>query len=147
GFSLGSGAYVASNFFVWGLQGPWTVFQAVGAGVAGVAAGFFGKTKKPSEMDLIWVTVAGTLFFEVVMNSYGALFSMGLFGLGLLTIPLYFLTSLPFSLVHIVSNAAFAKGLGPLLKKWSRKTNELEIVAVNRVVGDKRTGIRMYKAR
>jgi energy-coupling factor transport system substrate-specific component len=147
GFALGSGAYVASNFFVWGLQGPWTLFQAVGAGVPGAIAGLVGKAKHAHPNDLVLFSVLGTVFFEVVMNVTGALMMGGLFGLGLLTIPLYFLTSAPFSLVHVASNIAFAAGLRPLLSKWSRKKDELEIIVVNRTVGDKRTAVRMYRTR
>ncbi|MFH1294629.1 MAG: hypothetical protein ABIH90_01655, partial [Candidatus Aenigmatarchaeota archaeon] len=33
GVSSGMGAFYASNFLVWGGQGPWTIFQVVGTGV------------------------------------------------------------------------------------------------------------------
>lgn len=147
GFSLGAGAYVASNFFVWGMQGPWTLFQAIGAGIPGAIAGMVGKTKKPTERDLIIFSVLGTVFFEIVMNISGPIMGIGLLGaLGLLSIPLYFVTSLPFSLVHISSNAVFAKLFSPGLK-LRREKDELKIIAVSRIVGNQRTDVRLYKQR
>lgn len=145
GFSVGAGAYVASNFLVWGLQGPWTLFQAVGAAVPGALAGIFGKTTKPSPKNLVLFSILGTVFFEIVMNISGAVMGIGVLGpLGLFSIPLYFLTSLPFSLIHIFSNAGFAIALVPILKKGSQD-HEFDIVSVSRFVGNQRTDIRLYK--
>ncbi len=148
GFSLGAGAYVASNFFVWGLQGPWTLFQALGVGLPAAVAGLWGQTKTPSKNDLLLFSLGATVFFEVLMNVSGALMMGGLLGFGLLTLPLYFLTSLPFSLVHIGSNAVFAKALSPVLEKWRRKHHEFEVVHVTRVAASgKRSTVRMYRSK
>jgi len=148
GFALGSGAYVASNFFVWGLQGPWTLFQAIGAGLPAAIAGIWGKTKTPGKNDLVLFSVLGTVFFELTMNFSGALMMGGLIGFGLLTLPLYFLTSLPFSLMHIGSNAVFGKMLSPLVSKWSGKKNEFEMVHITRVApGGKRSAVRLYRSK
>jgi energy-coupling factor transport system substrate-specific component len=147
GFTLGGSAYVISNFFVWGLQGPWTVFQAIGAAGAGLLGGFFGKIKKPTTKDIVVLSVIGTVFFEIVMNVSGPIMGIGLLGaLGLFSIPLYFLTSLPFSLTHIVSNIFFAAAISPLLKLW-RKKDEFKIVSYTRIAPDgKRSNVRMYKS-
>jgi len=148
GFSIGSGAYVASNFFVWGLQGPWTLFQAIGAGLPGLAAGLWGKTKSPTGNDLILFSVGGTVFYEILINIFGSVFMMGIVGGGLLAIPLYFLTSMPFSLVHIGSNLVFAKALTPVLEKWRKKTNEFEMVSITRSnAAGQHTHIRLYRAK
>src|SRR3989338_3033157 len=86
GFTVGGAAYIISNFFVWGLQGPWTIFQAIGAAVPGGMAGFLGKVKKPTGKDVIILSLLGTIFFQIVMNITWPLIGIGLFGLGIMTI-------------------------------------------------------------
>ncbi|MFH1255661.1 MAG: hypothetical protein V1494_00035 [Candidatus Diapherotrites archaeon] len=145
GFALGSGAYVASNFFIWGLQGPWTIFQALGAGIAGALGGFRGKTGKPGKMDLIVFSVIGTIVFEFLMNASGPIMGIGVLGaFGLFSIPLYFLTSLPFTLTHIISNIGFAFAASPLLK-FRRKSDEIKIVGLRRTGADGTADVRVYK--
>ena len=51
GFVLGGSSYIVSNFFIWGLQGPWTIFQALGAAIAGSSGGVaknFGMVSRKS---------------------------------------------------------------------------------------------------
>ena len=145
GFTLGGGAYLMSNFFVWGLQGPWTIFQAIGAAVAGALGGLYGKVRKPTWKDVVLISVIGTLFYEVVMNLAGPIMGIGLFGLGLMAIPVYFAASLPFTLTHIVSNVVFARLFSPILKLW-RKEDEFKMVSLSRVDGDNVTQLRLYKS-
>lgn len=143
GFTLGGSAYVISNFFVWGLQGPWTLFQALGAALAGAMGGLAGRVKEPTARDLIVLSIAGTVLFEFVMNISGALMGIGLF-IGVFSIPLYFLTSLPFSAVHICSNIVFAALMKPLLK-LRRKEDGLKVISITRVDSGRATTLRMYK--
>ena len=145
GFTLGGGAYLMSNFFVWGLQGPWTIFQAIGAAVAGALGGLYGKVRKPTWKDVVIISVIGTVFYEVVMNLAGPIMGIGLFGLGLMAIPVYFAASLPFTLTHIVSNVVFARLFSPILKLW-RKEDEFKMVSLSRVDGDNVTNLRLYKS-
>ena len=145
GFTLGGGAYLVSNFFVWGLQGPWTIFQAAGAAVAGALGGLYGRVRKPTWKEVAIISVIGTVFYEVVMNLAGSVMGLGLFGLGLAAIPLYFAASLPFSLAHIITNCAFARLFSPLLKYW-RNRDEFKMVSISRVDGDNVTNLRMYKS-
>jgi hypothetical protein len=146
GFTLGGAAYIISNFFVWGLQGPWTIFQAIGAASAGLLAGVWGKMRKPNWKDIVFLSVIGTVLFECVMNVSGSLMGIGFFGaFGFFTIPMYFLTSLPFSIVHIGSNMIFARALAPLLK-FRRTNNEIKIISVNKLVDGKPVNIRLYKS-
>lgn len=146
GFIAGSAAYVISNFFVWGLQGPWTIFQVLGAAVPGAFGGIFKHFKKPTTKDLIILSVIGTVFYEIIMNLSGAIMGIGLLGVfSLFAIPLYFLTSLPFSLAHIGSNAVFAKLFSPLLKLKVKK-NEFKVINVSHNNSDGTiTNVRMYK--
>lgn len=143
GATLGAGAYVASNFFIWGLQGPWTIFQALGAGAAGLIGGLFGKLRQPRTRDLIILSVAGTVIFELVVNIGGVAFGIGMLGLGLMAIPAYFLMSLPFSALHAGTNAVFAKLAAPLLK-LKRPDDELKIVSVSRTSNGVTTHMRVY---
>lgn len=144
GFTLGGSAYIISNFFVWGLQGPWTLFQALGAALAGAMGGAAGKFAPRSGKALIFASIAGTVLFEILMNISGPLMGIGLF-IGALSIPLYFLTSLPFSLIHIISNTGFAILLKPLLKLGGEK-DELKIASITRIGAGTRTTVRMYKS-
>ena len=147
GFMLGGTAYVVSNFFVWGLQGPWTIFQAIGGAMAGGMAGLIGKTKKPTAKDVIIWSLIGTLFFEFLMNISGSLMGIGMLGLiGLLSLPMYFLTSLPFTLTHTVSNLIFAKMFSPILK-LRRQENEFKMVSVSRIASGRVDTVRLYKSR
>ena len=99
GFLVGAGALCASNFLVFGGQGIWTIFQALGFGVAGMLGGFLGK--KAGLWKVIGVTALATVLFEFIVN-VGSIF---MFPFAVFSL---FLTALPFSLVHITSNACFA---------------------------------------
>lgn len=145
GAIAGSTAYIISNFFVWGLHGPWTIFQALGAAVPGAFGGIFKHFKKASSRDLIILSVLGTVFYEIVMNISGMFMGIGFLGPSLFAIPLYFAASLPFSLVHIGSNAVFAKLFSPLLKLKTKK-NEFKVINISRTGNDGTlTSVRMYK--
>ena len=147
GAMLGGMAYVISNFFIWGLQGPWTIFQALGAGIAGGIAGIYGKAKKPGATDLILLSLLGTVIFEVIMNVSGAFMGIGLLGaFSIIMLPLYFAMSLPFTAAHIFTNIAFARLMSPLLKLWRQK-DEFKIISVSRVdASGGRTDYRLYKS-
>lgn len=99
GFLVGAGALYASNFLVFGGQGIWTIFQALGFGMAGFLGGFLGK--KSGIWKVISISILGTLIFEIIINIGSMfMFPFGFFGL--------FLTALPFSIVHLASNTAFS---------------------------------------
>jgi energy-coupling factor transport system substrate-specific component len=107
GFFIGFSSLLASNFFVFGGQGPWSLFQAIGFGIAGFLGGFMRK--KSSYAGAITVAIFATLAFELVMN----VSSLFIFPFGLMV----FLTALPFTLMHLGSNIAFALAL-PKAKRW-----------------------------
>ena len=147
GFMLGSSAYVISNFFVWGLQGPWTIFQAIGAGLAGALGGIFGRGKSNNWKDLLVWSIIGTVVFEVIVTFAGFGMGIGLFGSGfwLFLLPVYFATSLPFMAAHIGSNAVFARLFAPLLK-LRNKNEEVKVVSIVRSTGSGAVNVRMYKS-
>lgn len=107
GFLVGVGALVASNFFVFGGHGPWTLFQALGFGIAGYLGGFLGE--KSGYLKTIVIMIIATLAFEVVLNFSSLL----IFPFGLVI----FLTAIPFIIIHLISNTAFAFAL-PRVKRF-----------------------------
>lgn len=118
GFLAGASSLYISNFLVFGGQGPWTIFQALGFGIAGFLGGFIPKFKADNykrfwissmPMALI-VAFASTLIFDIMLN---ASWSVVLGG----NIFLALITGLPFLLIHLVSNAIFAVFL-PFAKKF-----------------------------
>lgn len=103
GFFSGVYGFFITNFFVIGWQGPWTIFQCIGAGLAGIIGGFFGKISKNSRNLFLLSTLLGIIFYEIIVTLGGWTLT-----LGLVPITFYFLTSLPFSIVHIVSSMGFS---------------------------------------
>ncbi|MBI2076551.1 MAG: ECF transporter S component [Candidatus Aenigmarchaeota archaeon] len=103
GFVSGASGFYASNYLVWGGQGPWTVFQMLGAGLAGFIGGVFGFGKK-SRWKVLAATSIGLLFYELIVTiGLSAIVSFNP-----AFIALYLLTSLPFSVVHMASSVGFS---------------------------------------
>lgn len=96
----GTGFYI-SNFLVYGGQGPWTVFQVVGAAAAGASGGFFGKV---SEVKYAFFSSAlvGVIAYELVVN-IGSLGFASFTGIGLS----YLASAAPFTLTHVASTLGF----------------------------------------
>lgn len=112
GAAVGILGYAISNVFLaGGMTGMWTVWQALGGGLAGYAAGIFGSGKTPTATHLVALTFAGTVLFEIIANLGGALgFNIN-----------YFISSLPFSVAHITGNIVIALLLVPFLPKNSEE--------------------------
>jgi len=108
GFITGASALYISNFFMFGGQGPWTLFQALGFGIAG----FFGGSlrKKATILECLMITLISTLIFEIIMNASSLVFLPS-------NIFTAFLFALPFTIVHIISNVAFS-ALLPKIKSY-----------------------------
>ncbi|MCD6367758.1 MAG: hypothetical protein J7L45_01595 [Candidatus Aenigmarchaeota archaeon] len=102
GAFLGVSGFFISNFFVWGFQGPWTLFQCIGAGGAGFIGGLMSKVSNKRSMFFTSL-VLGTIFYEVVVN----LGSFVYFPWALIATVPYLMSSLPFGVVHIVSSIGF----------------------------------------
>jgi len=116
GFLVGVGALYISNYLVFGGQGVWTIFQALGFGIAGFLGGFLSE--KARIWNVLLITVLGTLIFEIVVNIGSVfMFPWGLLGL--------FITALPFTIIHLVSNTAFAFLL-PKTKEIIHKKGEFD---------------------
>jgi hypothetical protein len=108
GFITGASALYISNFFMFGGQGPWTLFQAIGFGIAGLSGGFLRKNA--TIIECLMITLISTLIFEIIMNTSSLVFLPS-------NIFTAFLFALPFTIAHIVSNAAFS-ALLPKIKSY-----------------------------
>ncbi len=139
GFVTGVAAGYMSNFFMFGGQGPWSLFQALGWGIAGFLGGFIRNIKPSKNYFMYWaraiipvliIGVISTLVFDTIMNVSWVLFMpYSIFAL--------FLSGLPFLLIHLVSNVIFASFL-PFARKVvyeKGKFNEIEICksVINRI--------------
>lgn len=99
GFLTGASAAFLSNFFMFGGQGPWTLFQMAGFGAAGFLGGFLrNKAKIP---ECLMITAVATLFFEIIMNFSSLIFLPS-------NIFAAFFLAIPFMLVHLASNIVFS---------------------------------------
>jgi hypothetical protein len=116
GFLVGVAALYASNFLVFGGQGIWTLFQALGFGLVGFLGGMLGK--KAGILKVLGIALISTIVFELVVNIGSVfMFPFGFFGL--------MFTALPFALIHIVSNMGFALLL-PKAKKFVHDKGEFD---------------------
>ena len=102
GFISGVVGFYLSNFLVWGFQGPWTIFQCLGAGLAGFIGGLIGKLGKKSRTKFLISTLIGIIVYEIIVTvSMGIMFAFPL-------LLFYIITSIPFSLIHLSSSLGFS---------------------------------------
>jgi len=141
GFITGAAAGFLSNFFMFGGQGPWSIFQMFGWGMAGFLGGFISGIKPSKNYFLYWlraiipvmvIVTLSTLIFDITLNIGWSLFMP--FG-----IVAMFLSGLPFLLIHLVSNVGFSLLL-PFARKIvyeKGKFNELELCrsVISRISG------------
>lgn len=99
GAFVGAAGFAATNFLVWGGQGPWTVLQVTGGAAAGLLAGFIGAGK-PGPVRLAAGLVGGVAVFEAAVN-LGTLAVLPWLGAATLV------TAAPFALVHLASTLGF----------------------------------------
>ncbi len=94
GFLFGSSTFFVSNFFVGG-QGIWSIPQSIGAGISGIFGALFSKYSN-TRFSFLTASLLGCIVYELLVNIFFAYFwNKG--------IVFFMLTSLPFSLIHIVS--------------------------------------------
>ena len=98
GFASGAVGFFTTNFLIWGGQGPWTVFQCLGAGIGAASAAYFAKAST-SGKSFTAALIAGTVVFELSVNA-GSLLYMP-FGVASLA------AALPFIGVHLASSLSF----------------------------------------
>lgn len=131
GFITGAAAGYMSNFFMFGGQGPWSIFQMAAWGTAGFLGGFIKDIQPKGNYFMFWIksilpviliAVISTLIFDTVMNLSWAMFMpYGIFAL--------FLSGLPFLLVHLTSNVMFSLFL-PFARKVVYEKGKFDEISV-----------------
>lgn len=116
GFAVGATSLFLSNFFVFGGQGPWTVFQAAAFGTAGFLGGFLRK--KATLIECFLVMILATLIFEIIVDVGSVIYNPA-------NIFSAFLLSLPFLAIHVVSNGIFSLAL-PKAKEFVEKKGRFD---------------------
>lgn len=116
GFIVGATSLVLSNFFVFGGQGPWTVFQALGFGVAGFIGSFLRKKAKIFESMI--AMILATLIFEIIVDIGSVIYNPA-------NIFTTFFLALPFLAIHVVSNSIFSLAL-PKAKEFVEKRGHFD---------------------
>ncbi len=117
GLAVGIIGYFGSNLLLLS-NGMWDIAQAIGIGVPALWVGLNYFKKEVSPAQFVWIMIYSTLFFEVVVNLF--------FGesLGTFFDPASFVTALPFSILHIVSNIVIAVLVSGMLPKGKGKAKE-----------------------
>jgi hypothetical protein len=108
GIFVGAVGFFASNFFVWGFQGPWTIFQVAGAALAATGGALIGRLPNAkNRMKTFIVALAlGTIAFEIAVNiGWGLMLSI--FAPISTTMALSFVGALPFAVIHVASSIGF----------------------------------------
>jgi len=121
GFAVGAVAAVASNLFFFG-QGPWTPWQMVGwggAGLIGAGLAHVGGGRELGRFALAAACGAAGLAYGAVMNlslwvTYSGDHTLAKLGA-------VFATSLPFDVAHAVGNVLFCLAFGPALVRILRR--------------------------
>ena len=134
GFLTGASAGYISNFFVFGGQGPWTIFQVLGWGLAGFLGGFLRKNSKTFEVVII--AAIATLLFQLIVNTGWSFMLSKVFSISIFV---SFLTALPFTLAQLISNSIFALFLPKVRKiiyeKGQFNEKELCIALISKLGG------------
>lgn len=101
GAVAGASGFYISNFLVYGGQGPWTVFQVLGAATAGLSGGLLGKVSE-GRYTFLSSALVGVIAYEFFVN-LGSLTFATFTGIG----ATYLASSVPFVLTHIASTIGF----------------------------------------
>ena len=122
GAAAGAASWYLSNFLVIGGQGPWTIPQVLFGALAGYLGGF--AKGKGTYLKAIVLMLSATVAFEVVANIASGFY----LGFGVLV---SFLTAIPFTIAHLVSNGVFALGL-PKAKAFVERIGKLDEIALTK---------------
>ena len=119
GFAVGAVAALASNLFFG--QGPWTPWQMVGWGGAGLFGAALARLggRELGRLSLAAACAAAGLAYGAVMNlslwvTYSGDHTLAKLGA-------VFVTSLPFDIAHALGNAVFCLAFGPALVRALRR--------------------------
>jgi energy-coupling factor transport system substrate-specific component len=102
GFMVGAVTALVSNFFLG--QGPWTPYQMLAWGLAGISAAYFRRLKPGRILFIIFGIIWGYLYGWIMNTWFWVSFS---YPLTFKTFLIYQLSSIWFDTLHAVSNAVF----------------------------------------
>ncbi|MBP9749598.1 MAG: hypothetical protein KBD21_02615 [Candidatus Pacebacteria bacterium] len=111
GFLFGSLSIVLFDAVTSG-WGVWTLITALAYGVLGAGAHYFFKYRESTVRNYVVFAIFGTLFYDAVTGLtigplvWGQPFMVALVG------------QIPFTLMHLAGNTAFAALLSPVLYRW-----------------------------
>lgn len=137
GFITGASAGFLSNFIMFGGQGPWTIFQMLGWGIAGFLGGMIKDIKPHKNYAWFWlksilpimaIAIISTAIFDLIMNiSWAFIFPYSILGI--------LISALPFFMIHLVSNLIFAPMLPFVRKLIHEKGGFDEIEICRNIIG------------
>lgn len=104
GAAFGASLIYASNFAVFGGNGPWTLFQCLGMAIAGTIG---AKLHVTSKKTAVAAAVAATTVYDVITN----MLWIAVVG------PAAIVSGLPIFLMHLGTNVAMALTLPEIAKK------------------------------
>jgi energy-coupling factor transport system substrate-specific component len=119
GFAVGAVTALVSNVFL--SQGPWTPWQMVGWGAAGVAGAMLARVlrdREPSRLVLAAVCGAAGLVFGAWMDLYQLTFAAHQ---DLETYLALSASSLPYNIAHATGNVVFCLLIGPVFIRALRR--------------------------
>ncbi|MGI5880766.1 MAG: ECF transporter S component [Syntrophomonadaceae bacterium] len=108
GLAVGMLTAFVSNMFLG--QGPWTLWQMLGWGLCGIAAGWLGKNNQFRLLPFLVLSGLAGLFFGLLMNSWHWLAFV--YPLNVTTFLATWAASIVFDLMHAGGNIIFALILG-----------------------------------
>ena len=124
GSLVGVSSFFASNFFVWGFQGPWTIFQCAGVYVACIFSDYVSKISNKRSLFFSSL-VLGTLIYELFVNVGSFLFFPWAVSIGIV----YLVAAVPFGLIHIASSIGFGS-IAYAFREKIRHVWEEEVLSV-----------------
>jgi energy-coupling factor transport system substrate-specific component len=107
GFMVGAVTALVSNFFLG--QGPWTPYQMLAWGLAGISAAYFRRFRLGRIGLIIFGVIWGYLYGWIMNTWFWVSFA---YPLTFKTFIVYQLTSVWFDTFHAISNAVFLGLLG-----------------------------------
>lgn len=114
-------ALVAIDFFTKRI-GLWTLYTGIAYATVGFAAGWFFSKRKAERKNFLLFSVAGTLFFDLTTALlFGWQFNQ--------TLAVTLISQIPFTVSHLLGNAAFALLVSPAIL-WAMEQTETRQPAV-----------------
>lgn len=107
-----------------GRAGIWTLVTATAYGLVGIWSSFYFRHRKGRTIDYVKFTVWGTLSYDIVTGlGMGPLLFHQPFAQALLG-------QIPFTILHLLGNIAFAVSLSPLFYRWLNTEKKKVLIPV-----------------